>query len=110
MIFRLFYLKKLLIIYNLCQRRIFFEQLSNVAQGFCELFQSNLQKMNFIFFNQTVIKVYQQVNHDFSILTLVRNLANQVNPEQLVIIDPLVKKYIKFLKEYQTVVYIIPYW
>lgn len=60
-----------------------FNQLLKIAQGFCELFQTHPQQMDFLFCNPTVIKVYQQDNHDFSFLTLVRNLASQVNPGQL---------------------------
>lgn len=59
------------------------KQLLKIAQGFCKLFKTNPQQMDFLFFNPTVIKVYQQDSHDFSFLTLVRNLAVQVNPGQL---------------------------
>lgn len=36
--------------------------------------------MDFLFFNPTVIKVYRQSNQDFPFLTMIRDLARQVNP------------------------------
>lgn len=60
-----------------------FDQLLKIAQGFCELFKTKPRQMDFLFFNPTVIKGYQHDSHDFSFLTLVRNLTAQVNPGQL---------------------------
>lgn len=57
-----------------------FGQLLSIAQGFCKLFQTAPNRMDFLFFNPTVIKVYRQSNQDFPFLTMIRDLARQVNP------------------------------
>ena len=60
-----------------------FAQLLAMAQNFCELFQTNPRRMDFLFFNPTVISIYHQTNTEFPFLSLARDLASQVNPERL---------------------------
>ncbi|WP_235958371.1 TetR/AcrR family transcriptional regulator [Limosilactobacillus frumenti] len=60
-----------------------FEQLLAIAQGFCKLFQTNPNRMDFLFFNPTVINAYRQSNQDFPFLVMVRKLAHQFNPGEV---------------------------
>lgn len=60
-----------------------FDQLLKIAQGFCELFRTSSNQIDFLFFNPIVISAYQHANQDFLFLTMTRNLAFQVNPGKL---------------------------
>lgn len=62
------------------QEKPAFDQLLHIAQRFCQEFQRQPQVMDFLFFNPTVIKVYQGPNDDFPFLRTVQHLAHQVNP------------------------------
>ncbi|MCC4381315.1 TetR/AcrR family transcriptional regulator [Limosilactobacillus reuteri] len=57
-----------------------FDQLLQIAQQFCEEFQKQPQVMDFLFFNPTIIQVYQTENDDFNFLKEIKHLAQQVNP------------------------------
>lgn len=57
-----------------------FTQLLAIAQDFCELFQTNPNRMIFLFFNPTVINACRHSNQDFPFLVMIRNLAGQINP------------------------------
>lgn len=56
-----------------------FTQLLAIAQDFCELFQTNPNRMIFLFFNPTVINACRHSNQDFPFLVMIRNLAGQIN-------------------------------
>ncbi|WP_218046695.1 TetR/AcrR family transcriptional regulator [Limosilactobacillus reuteri] len=57
-----------------------FNQILQIAQQFCEEFQKQPQVMDFLFFNPTIIQVYQADKNDFSFLQMIQRLAQQVNP------------------------------
>ncbi|MEY8441606.1 TetR/AcrR family transcriptional regulator [Lactobacillaceae bacterium 24-114] len=57
-----------------------FDQILQIAQQFCKEFQEQSQVMDFLFFNPTIIQVYQTDNHDFSFLQMIQQLVHQVNP------------------------------
>ncbi|MCC4372391.1 TetR/AcrR family transcriptional regulator [Limosilactobacillus reuteri] len=60
-----------------------FDQILQIAQQFCKEFQKQPQVMDFLFFNPTIIQVYQADKDDFSFLQTIQRLAQQVNPEIL---------------------------
>lgn len=57
-----------------------FDQILQIAQQFCKKFQKQPQVMDFLFFNPTIIQVYQADKDDFSFLQTIQRLAQQVNP------------------------------
>lgn len=57
-----------------------FDQILQIAQQFCKEFQEQPQVMDFLFFNPTIIQVYQADKDDFSFLQTIQRLAQQVNP------------------------------
>ncbi|MDE7039359.1 MAG: TetR/AcrR family transcriptional regulator [Limosilactobacillus sp.] len=57
-----------------------FDQILQIAQQFCKEFQEQPQVMDFLFFNPTIIQVYQADNNDFDFLKEVKHLVQQVNP------------------------------
>ncbi|MRN07702.1 TetR/AcrR family transcriptional regulator [Lactobacillus sp. 0.1XD8-4] len=57
-----------------------FDQILQIAQQFCKEFQEQPQVMDFLFFNPTIIQVYQADKDDFSFLQMIQHLAQQVNP------------------------------
>lgn len=60
-----------------------FDQILQIAQQFCKEFQEQPQVMDFLFFNPTIIQVYQVDKDDFSFLQMIQHLAQQVNPRIL---------------------------
>lgn len=60
-----------------------FDQILQIAQQFCKEFQEQPQVMDFLFFNPTIIQVYQADKNDFIFLQMIQHLAQQVNPEIL---------------------------
>ena len=55
------------------------EQLLQIAKKFCQLFQTKTKIMNFLFFNPSLIKIYQESSKEFPFLKISQNLAYQIN-------------------------------
>ncbi|MFT9214140.1 TetR/AcrR family transcriptional regulator [Liquorilactobacillus ghanensis] len=65
------------------QTQLPFDQLLQIAQQFCRMFQTQPQMMNFLFFNPSLTNLYQTGNDNFAFFKLIQNLVHEVNPGQL---------------------------
>lgn len=60
-----------------------YERLESVVQTLCQLFEEEPNEMEFIYFNPTLVKAYQNHSADFPFIKLTRSISDQANPGSL---------------------------